>query len=239
MKSIIQRVLFLALSAVALMAALAIPAPQVEPWNMLAEREGTYLQCTRLESPYGELLHFLVLDEPGSHGLFLGLYGPGAEGLSELDSGARLTVTTRGTAHDIWPISYETVKWKQTGTAEDWQPPEEVLAELANHGVYPVGSCGTYLEAVRESGGRPTSLVLLDDHAPDDILEIFLQDGANPLSEELDTGARVALVLGPAAETGLPGAQVFWWRRIAPQDGWTPPQETLDALRRFELTILE
>ena len=105
---------------------------------MLAEREGTYLQCTRPESPHGEILHFLVLDEATSHGLFLGLYGPGTEGLSELDFGVRLTVTTRGTAHDIWPIAYETVKWKQTGTAEDWQPPETVLAELADHGVYPV-----------------------------------------------------------------------------------------------------
>lgn len=138
MKPIIQRVLFLVLSAAALAAALAIPAPQAEPWNVLAEREGAYLKCTRPESPYGELLHFLVLDAPGSHGPFLGLYGPGAEGLSELDSGAILTVTTRGTAHDIWPIAYETVKWKQTGTSADWQPPEEVLAELADHGVYPV-----------------------------------------------------------------------------------------------------
>ena len=138
MRPSIQRTLFLAVAAAALLAALAAPAPKTEPWNTLAEREGTYLKCGRPESPYGELLHFLVLDEPDSHGPYLGLYGPGTEGLSELDSGARLTVTTRGTAHDIWPIAYETVKWRQTGTAEDWQPPESVLTELADHGVYPV-----------------------------------------------------------------------------------------------------
>ena len=138
MRPAIQRILFLALSAAALLAALAAPAPKAEPWNILAEREGTYLQCTRPESPYGEILHFLVLDEPDSHGPFLGLYGPGTEGLSELDSGVRLTVTTRGTPHDIWPISFEVVKWKQTEPAANWQPPADVLAELADHGVTPV-----------------------------------------------------------------------------------------------------
>lgn len=138
MRPSIQRFLFLAVAAAALLAALAAPAPKTEPWNVLAEREGTYLQCTRPESPHGEILHFLVLDEATSHGLFPGLYGPGTEGLSELDSGVRLTVTTRGTPHDIWPISFEVVKWKQTGTAKDWQPPAEVLAELADHGVTPV-----------------------------------------------------------------------------------------------------
>jgi len=134
----IQRFLFLAVAAAALLAALAAPAPKTEPWNVLAEREGTYLQCTRPESPHGEILHFLVLDEATSRGLFLGLYGPGAGWLKELNSGARLTITTRGTPHDIWPISYETVKWKQTEPAANWQPPADVLAELADHGVTPV-----------------------------------------------------------------------------------------------------
>ena len=237
MKPSIQRTLFLAVSLLAVVLATAAPQPQTEPWNMLAEREGTYLQCTRPDSPYGEILHFLVLDEAGANGQFFGLYGAGAAGLDAVETGARLTVTTRGTPHDIWPISYETVKWKQTGTAEDWPMPETVLTELADHGVYPADCCGTYLEAVRESGGDPVSLVLLDSRNPGNILEISLRDAARPLSEELDTGDRVALILGPPGETGLPGAQVFRWCRIAPQDGWTPPPEVQDALARFELTL--